>query len=132
MGVLFVIIFGVAIGFIASKIKGSGFGLWWDIYLGITGAAFARCIMIIAYFMGVTINRDVIGMNLNSVIVDIVGAFTLIYTAKFFHEMTKLSIGIYNNYEGKHGLSRISYQITALFFSRIKTEFIIKKAVSHT
>lgn len=85
MSVEIVIICGALIGFIASKVRGSGFGLWWDVYLGIAGAAFASCIMISGYFMNVFPMRDVMGMNLYSIGIDITGALALIYAARFYH-----------------------------------------------
>lgn len=71
------------VGFITSKVRGSGFGMGWDIYLGIAGSTFASLIMIYAYFMNMLPMRDVLGMNLFSIAVDIAGALALIYSAWF-------------------------------------------------
>jgi len=85
MSVEIVIICGVLVGFIASKVRGSGFGLWWDIYLGVAGSAFASCLMISGYFLNIFANRDVVGINLYSIMVSITGALALIYAARFYH-----------------------------------------------
>jgi uncharacterized membrane protein YeaQ/YmgE (transglycosylase-associated protein family) len=88
MTVEIVIICGAVVGFTASKLQGSGFGLWWDIYLGIAGATAASLIMIYAYFMNFFATRDVVGMNLFSIVVDIAGAMMLIYAAQFYHRIS--------------------------------------------
>jgi len=131
MSVEIVIIYGAIIGFIASKIWGSSFGLWWDIYLGVAGATFASCLIISAYFMKVLTNRDIVGMNLYSITVDIIGALILIYTARFYRETIKLSIKTYNHALG-HKLARPSLKIMLRGLSKTKNSLIIKKLANHT
>ena len=84
MMVGFVIVFGAAIGFIAYKIQSTGFGLWWNVYLGIAGAVLANCIMAYGYLMNFLSNRDVASLNLFGIMVDIAGAAIFIYAARFY------------------------------------------------
>lgn len=87
MSILIVIIVGAVIGLLASKVKGSGFGMTWDVYLGITGAMFVSAIMVFAYYTNFSPKPNVIGANFYSIIVDITGAAFFILTATFFHKL---------------------------------------------
>jgi len=95
MSVEIVIFYGALVGLIAFKVRGSGFGLWWDIYLGVAGSAFASLMMISGYFLNVFAARDVMGMNLYSITVDITGALALIYAARFYHGAIHFGQGVY-------------------------------------
>jgi uncharacterized membrane protein YeaQ/YmgE (transglycosylase-associated protein family) len=95
MSVGFIIIYGAAVGFIASKVRGSGFGLWWDVYLGVAGSAFASCLMISGYFLNVFANREIAGMNLYSIMVGVTGALALIYAARLYHGAIHFGHGVY-------------------------------------
>lgn len=97
MDILPVITYGVVIGFIASEVRGSGFGLWWDIYLGVAGATFASLIMVYGYFFNFFPTRDVVGLNLHSVGVDIIGALGLIYIEQLYNKINSIRQIRYNN-----------------------------------
>lgn len=87
MSILIVIIVGAVIGLLASKVKGSGFGMTWDMYLGITGAMFVSSVMVFAYYTNFSPKQNVIGANFYSIIVDIAGAAFFILAAAFFHKL---------------------------------------------
>jgi len=95
MSVGFIIFYGAAVGFIASKVRGSGFGLWWDIYLGVAGSIFASLLMICGYFMNVFAGREVMGINLYCITVTVTGALALIYAARFYHGAIHFGQGVY-------------------------------------
>jgi uncharacterized membrane protein YeaQ/YmgE (transglycosylase-associated protein family) len=86
MNIGIVIIIGAVVGFVASKIRGSGFGLLWDVYLGIAGAIFASLTMIYAYFMNIMSKPFVLGMNSYSIAIGIAGALALIYIAWLYNK----------------------------------------------
>lgn len=90
MSVGIVIIIGAMVGFMASKVRGSGFGLWWDVYLGVAGSTLASSIMIYGYFMNILPKQNVIGMNLYSIAIDITGAVVLIYIAWFYNKASSV------------------------------------------
>lgn len=79
MGIMLIIICGAIVGYAASRMKGSGFGLWWDIYLGVAGSALASCLMIYLYFMYNFPIRIILGLNLYAALVAVTGALVLIY-----------------------------------------------------
>lgn len=87
MTVIFIIIFGAVVGLIAFKVRGSGFGLWWDIYLGVAGSAFASSIMMLGYLVNVVPRQSVIGINFYSSIIGITGAIALIYAVWFYRHL---------------------------------------------
>ncbi len=79
MSFILVIIIGAVVGFIVSKIRGSGFGLWKSIVLGIAGSAFASSIMFFGYVMNYFPWRNIVGINFFSISVDITGALIFMY-----------------------------------------------------
>ncbi len=87
MEIFIVVIYGVLVGFVASKMFGSGFGIWWDIYLGALGSILANCLVIWSYFMGVLPVMNVVGLNVISVSEDIIGAVALIYTEQGYNKI---------------------------------------------
>lgn len=76
-----VIIFGAIVGIICFSIKGAGYGLWWDIILGIAGSVISSCVMTGAYLMNHFGRADTIGLNWYSMTVGTVGAIMTIYLA---------------------------------------------------
>lgn len=91
MSVGLVIIFGAMVGFIASKVRGSGFGLWWDVYLGIAGSIIASFIMTAAYLLNNIGKADVIGLNWYSMSIGTIGAVTVIYGAWLYNRANPFS-----------------------------------------
>jgi uncharacterized membrane protein YeaQ/YmgE (transglycosylase-associated protein family) len=73
MGILSLIVFGAIVGILASWIAGGGYGLLWDIVLGIVGSLVGGFIMNLFGKAGVT------GFNLYSFIVGVVGAIIVIF-----------------------------------------------------
>jgi uncharacterized membrane protein YeaQ/YmgE (transglycosylase-associated protein family) len=80
MGILFLIIFGALVGFIASHLMGQGSGLMWDIILGIVGSVVGGFIMNAFGHSGIT------GFNLYSIVVGVVGAVIVIYIGRMLHK----------------------------------------------
>jgi uncharacterized membrane protein YeaQ/YmgE (transglycosylase-associated protein family) len=74
-----VIVFGAVAGLIAFAINGSGYGLWWDVILGIAGSIISSVIMTAAYLMNHFGKADTIGFNWYSMTVGAIGALALIY-----------------------------------------------------
>lgn len=79
MSILFLIVFGAIVGVLASWIMGGGYGLIWDIVLGIVGSLLGGWIMNLFGKSGVT------GFNLYSVLVGVLGAIILIAIVRAFH-----------------------------------------------
>ncbi len=78
MSILFLIVFGAVVGILASWIMGGGYGLIWDIVLGIIGSLVGGWIMNLFGKSGVT------GFNLYSVLVGVLGAIIVIAIARAF------------------------------------------------
>jgi uncharacterized membrane protein YeaQ/YmgE (transglycosylase-associated protein family) len=76
MNILFLILFGAIVGFIASHLMGKGEGLLWNIILGIVGSVVGGFIMNLLGGPGVT------GFNLYSIVVGVVGAVVVIYLVR--------------------------------------------------
>lgn len=74
-----VLVFGAVVGLAAYFIYGSGYGLWWDVILGIVGSIIASCIMTAAYVLNHFGRADVIGFNWYSMVVGSGGALVMIY-----------------------------------------------------
>jgi uncharacterized membrane protein YeaQ/YmgE (transglycosylase-associated protein family) len=72
MGIIIWIVFGAIVGWVASKIMGSGSGLLTDIIIGIVGAVLGGFLMSLIGKSGVG------GFNLYSFLVAIIGACILI------------------------------------------------------
>jgi len=87
MNVGFLIIIGITIGFIASKIRGPGVGLWWGIYLGVAGSAFIGCVTVFAYFVNVLPRQDAMGVNLFSIAANTAGATVFIGASRFYKKI---------------------------------------------
>lgn len=81
MSFLLVIIIGAVVGFIVSAIRGSGFGLWRSMILGIAGSAFASSIMFYGYVINYFPWRNIVEINFFSISVDITGAAIFMYLA---------------------------------------------------
>ncbi|GEM_PF-1629489 len=79
MNAALVIIFGAIIGFACYSIYGSGFGLWWDIALGIAGSTIASAVISTLYMLNNFGRPDVIGLNWYSMTVGAIGALLVIY-----------------------------------------------------
>ncbi len=78
MNLLFLVIFGALIGFLASYIMGTGRGILWDIILGIIGSIVGGYIMNFFGQPGVT------GFNLYSIIVGVLGAIIVVFLGRLF------------------------------------------------
>jgi uncharacterized membrane protein YeaQ/YmgE (transglycosylase-associated protein family) len=76
MGILLWILFGALVGWIASAIMGTGFGVIIDIVIGVIGAVIGGWIMSLFGSGGVS------GFNLYSFVVAIIGAVVLIAVVK--------------------------------------------------
>lgn len=76
MNIVFLIVFGAIVGFIASHLMGEGAGLLWDIILGILGSILGGIIMNALGSSGVT------GFNLYSIFVGVIGAVVVIYIGR--------------------------------------------------
>jgi uncharacterized membrane protein YeaQ/YmgE (transglycosylase-associated protein family) len=85
MIILLVLVFGAVVGFIAFAVKGSGYGLWWDIMLGIVGSIIASFVMTTAYILNRFGRADVIGFNWYSMVIGTIGALTVIYGAWLYN-----------------------------------------------
>ena len=85
MSVGLVIIFGAIVGLICFGIKGSGFGLRWDIMFGIAGSIIASFIMTAAFVLNRFGKADDIGINWYSMTVGTIGALVIIYGAWLYH-----------------------------------------------
>lgn len=76
MGIILWIIFGALVGWIASAIMGTGYGVIVDIVIGIVGATVGGWLMSLLGSSGVT------GFNFYSFLVAILGAVVLIAIVK--------------------------------------------------
>lgn len=72
MDILLWIVFGALVGWVASRVMGSGGGLVWDIVVGVVGAVVGGWLMNLAGYGGVG------GFNLYSFLVALLGACALI------------------------------------------------------
>jgi uncharacterized membrane protein YeaQ/YmgE (transglycosylase-associated protein family) len=79
MIVLLVIVFGAVVGIVSFAIYGSGYGLWWDVILGIAGSVISSSIMTGAYLMNHFGRADDIGFNWYSMTIGAIGALVMIY-----------------------------------------------------
>ena len=76
MGILLWIVFGAIVGWVASMIMKSSSGLLWDIIVGIVGAVIG------GYIMSLLGKSGVVGFNLYSFLVALLGACVLIAIVK--------------------------------------------------
>lgn len=75
-----IIIFGSAVGIVCfTANKGSGYGLWWDVILGVSGSIISSFIVTVAYLFNYFGKADAIGFNWYSISVEVGGALTAIY-----------------------------------------------------
>lgn len=79
MGIIIWIVFGALVGWIASAIMGSGYGVIVDIVIGIVGAIIGGWIMSLVGYGGVS------GFNLYSFFVAILGSIVLIALVRLLH-----------------------------------------------
>jgi hypothetical protein len=80
----FVVIFGAVVGLASFNAFGSGYGLGWDVILGIAGSIISSFIMTAAYILNGIGKADVIGLNWYSMVVGGVGALALIYGVRLY------------------------------------------------
>jgi uncharacterized membrane protein YeaQ/YmgE (transglycosylase-associated protein family) len=81
MGILSWIIVGLIAGWLAGLIvKGSGFGLLWDIILGIVGGILGGFIADGIF----NIPNPVSGVNLTTIIVSVIGAVIVVWISHLF------------------------------------------------
>ncbi|MDZ4720623.1 MAG: GlsB/YeaQ/YmgE family stress response membrane protein [Roseiflexaceae bacterium] len=84
MGLIATIIIGIAAGWITGKLmKGSGYGLWGDLGLGIIGSVVGGWIASLIF--GVDM---VTGINLTTLIVSVVGAVLVVVIARMIKGRT--------------------------------------------
>jgi uncharacterized membrane protein YeaQ/YmgE (transglycosylase-associated protein family) len=76
MGIILWIIFGALVGWIASAVMGTGYGVIIDIVIGIVGATIG------GWLMGLFGSGGVNGFNFYSFLVAILGAVVLIAVVK--------------------------------------------------
>jgi len=81
MGIILWIIFGALVGWIASAVMGSGYGVFVDILIGIVGAAIGGWLMSLVGSSGVS------GFNLYSFLVAILGSIVLIAIVRALHRI---------------------------------------------
>lgn len=90
MSLLYVILIGALVGFIDSSTKATRLGLWWTVYIGVTGSVIAHCIMIYGYFFSYIPFRVLLGVNFFSFGVSVTGAFVCIYLLTLSMEFNSL------------------------------------------
>jgi uncharacterized membrane protein YeaQ/YmgE (transglycosylase-associated protein family) len=81
MGILSWIIVGLIAGWLAGLVvRGSGFGVIWDIILGIVGA------IVGGFIAGALFNipNPVSGFNLTTIVVSIIGAVIVVWISRLF------------------------------------------------
>jgi Transglycosylase associated protein. len=81
MGILSWIIVGLIAGWLAGLVvRGSGFGVIWDIVLGIVGA------IVGGFIAGALFNipNPVSGFNLTTIVVSIIGAVIVVWISRLF------------------------------------------------
>ena len=81
MGILSWIIVGLVAGWLAGLIvRGSGYGVLWDIVLGIIGA------IVGGFIAGAVFNipNPVSGINITTIIVSIIGAVIVVWISRLF------------------------------------------------
>lgn len=84
MIVLLLVFFGAIVGLICFAIYGSGYGIWWDVVLGISGSIIGSSIMTAGYFMYHFGRADVLGFNWYSLSIGMVGAVAVVYVGMLF------------------------------------------------
>lgn len=90
MIILLIILYGAIAGFMASKYYATGFGKWWDIYTGATGAVMASSVLLFGYFADVLPKRGVIGLNFYTIVVGFSGAIVLLLLSRFYNKTFRL------------------------------------------
>jgi uncharacterized membrane protein YeaQ/YmgE (transglycosylase-associated protein family) len=88
---LLIIVFGAVAGSISFSINGSGYGLWWDVILGIVGAVIGCSVMAGAYIMNHFGRPDAIGFNWYSLTVATIGAIMAIYLTSMYKEQLRFN-----------------------------------------
>ena len=83
-----VIIFGGVVGLACFAIKGSGYGLWWDISLGASGSVFGSVIMTTTYLVSYSNKADIIGLNWYSMTIGAIGALMAIYIGWSYNKIS--------------------------------------------
>jgi uncharacterized membrane protein YeaQ/YmgE (transglycosylase-associated protein family) len=83
---IFVLIIGALTGYAAFRQKGSSFGMWWNLYLGIAGATFATIATVYLYYTHSYIKQFSIGFNFYSIAIDIIGSLLFLSAARFYHK----------------------------------------------
>jgi len=91
MSILLVIIFGAVVGLLAYNLKGSGFGLVWDMLLGITGYIITTFVMTGAYLMNGFGRANIIGLNWYSMCVGVTGSLMMIYGVWLYNRANPIS-----------------------------------------
>lgn len=86
-----VILFGAVVGFICFSIKDSGFGMWWDIILGIAGSIISSVLMTASYMLNGFGRADTVGFNWYSLSVGVIGALVMIYGAWVYKRSSSLA-----------------------------------------
>lgn len=86
-----VVVFGAVVGLICFSIKGSGFGLWWDMILGIAGSIMASFVMTAAYLVNNFGKANVIGLNWYSMTIGAVGALAMIYGVWLYNRANSIT-----------------------------------------
>lgn len=99
MNIGLMIIAGLLLGLMAFSFKGlrSGFGLWWDMFLGAVGFTVANSILTMGYVLNIYLKRNVVGMNLDSLAVGIAGAMVVLYLGRLYNKAFSL-----NSFQLKH------------------------------
>lgn len=92
MSTLFVIIFGAVVGFAAFFIKGSGYGLLWDISLGVAGSIIASCVMAAGFLFNHFGRADVAEFSWYGITIGTVGALIMIYSVWLYKRAFGLKI----------------------------------------
>src|SRR5436305_861059 len=83
-----VVVFGAVVGLACYYIEGSGYGLGWDISLGVAGSILASCLMTVLYLLGYFAKADTIGLNWYSLAVGSVGACASVYVGLLFKKIS--------------------------------------------
>jgi uncharacterized membrane protein YeaQ/YmgE (transglycosylase-associated protein family) len=85
-----VVIFGAVIGLMCFSVRGSGYGLGWDMGLGISGSIMASFVMTAAYVFNLFTKAGAMGLNWYSLAVTVGGACMLVYGALLFKKINKM------------------------------------------
>ena len=99
MNIGLMIIVGLLFGLVVYNLKGlsSGFGLWWDMFLGAVGFTVANSVLTMGYVLSIFSKKDVIHTNLESLVVGIAGAIVSLYLSRFYNKAFNLY-----NFQLKH------------------------------